>query len=100
MTDHAAHKSHCEQPHPYGYVGHKISSGSFTGNGGPDGDVGNGGGGLDSERLTKGARQTDAARREFKQVVSDFWAEREELHKDMGLLHMDRVDPRSIDGMV
>ena len=52
------------------------------------------------EFLTKGARQTDAARREFKQVVSDFWAEREELHKDMGLLHMDRVDPRSIDGMV
>ncbi len=50
--------------------------------------------------LTKRARQADAARQEFKQVVKDFWAEREDLHKDMRLIHADRVDPRSIDGMV
>ena len=42
--DHAAHTSHSKRPHPYGYVGHKISSRIFTGNGGPDGDVGDGGG--------------------------------------------------------
>ena len=33
-------------------------------------------------------------------MVNDFWAEREDLHKDMRLLHADRVDPWSIDGMV
>ena len=52
------------------------------------------------EFLTKGARQADAACQEFEQVVTDFWAEREELHKDLQLLYTDRVDPRSIDGMV
>jgi hypothetical protein len=52
------------------------------------------------EFLTKGARQADAACQEIKQVVTDFWAEREELHKDLQLLYTDRVDPRSIDGMV
>ena len=49
---------------------------------------------------TKGARQADAARQEFEKEVKDFGAEREELHEDMRLLHADRVDPRSIDGMV
>ena len=33
-------------------------------------------------------------------MVNNFWAEREDLHEDMRLLHADRVDPRSIDGMV
>ena len=50
--------------------------------------------------LTKGARQVDAARQEFEHVVKDFRAEREDLHEDMQILHADRVDPRSINGMV
>ena len=50
--------------------------------------------------LAKGARQADAARQEFDQVVTDFRAEREDLHNDMQLLHADRVGPQSIDGIV
>jgi hypothetical protein len=50
--------------------------------------------------LEKGARQADAARQEFDKELHDFRAEREDLHEDMQLLHADRVDPRSINGMV
>jgi hypothetical protein len=50
--------------------------------------------------LTKGAWQADVARGDFKQVVKDFRAEREDLHEDMQLLHADRVVLRSINGMV
>ena len=50
--------------------------------------------------LAKGARQVDAARQAFEQEIHDFRAGREDLHEDMNLLHADRVDPRSIDGMV
>ena len=42
----------------------------------------------------------DAARREFETELHNFWVEREEIHEDMRLLHADRVDPRSIDGIV
>ena len=52
------------------------------------------------EFLAKGAQQADAARQAFEQEVKDFWAEREDLHEDMKLFHADRVDLRSIDGMV
>jgi hypothetical protein len=52
------------------------------------------------EFLTKGAQQADAARQSFEQEIKDFWVEREDLHKDMKVLHADRVDPWSIDGMV
>ena len=50
--------------------------------------------------LEQGARQADAARREFETELHNFWVEREEIHEDMRLLHADRVDPRSIDGIV
>ena len=50
--------------------------------------------------LEHGARQADAARREFEKELHNFRVEREDLHEDMHLLHADRVDPRSIDGMV
>ena len=50
--------------------------------------------------LEKGARQADAARQEFEKEIHDFRAEREDLNEDMRLLHTDRVDPWSIDGMV
>ncbi len=50
--------------------------------------------------LAKGARQADAARKEFDQVVTNFRLEREDLHKNMQLLHADRVDPQSIDGII
>ena len=50
--------------------------------------------------LTKGVRQADAARQEFERVVKDFWAERDDLHEDMQIIHADRVDPQSIGGMV
>jgi len=50
--------------------------------------------------LENGARQADAARQEFDKEIHDFWVEREDLHEDMQLLHADRVDPRSIEGMV
>ena len=50
--------------------------------------------------LEQGARQADAARQEFEKEIHDFRAEREDLHEDMRLLHADRVDLRSIDGMV
>jgi hypothetical protein len=50
--------------------------------------------------LEKGAQQADAARQVFEQEIHNFRAEREDLHEDMKLLHADRVDPRSIDGMV
>ena len=50
--------------------------------------------------LEQGARQADAARQEFEKEIHDFRVEREDLHEDMRLLHADRVDPRSIDGMV
>ncbi len=50
--------------------------------------------------LEKGARQVDAARQEFEKEVHDFWAEWEDLYEDMRLLHADRVDPQSIEGMV
>ena len=52
------------------------------------------------EFLAKGAQQADAARQSFEQEIKDFWVEREDLHKDMKVLHADRVDPWSIDGMV
>ncbi len=52
------------------------------------------------EFLEKGARQADAARQAFEQEINNFWAEREDIHEDTKLLHADRVDPRSIDGMV
>ncbi len=50
--------------------------------------------------LAKGARQADAVRKEFDQVVTNFRLEWEDLHKDMQLLQADRVDPQSIDGIV
>ena len=50
--------------------------------------------------LEQGARQVDAARQEFEKEIHDFRAEQEDLHEDMRLLHADRVDLRSIDGMV
>ena len=50
--------------------------------------------------LEKGARQADAARQEFDKEIHDFRTEREDLHEDMRLLHADRVNPRSIEGMV
>jgi hypothetical protein len=50
--------------------------------------------------LEQGARQADAARREFDKELLDFRVEREELHDDLRLLHADPVDPRSIDGIV
>ncbi len=50
--------------------------------------------------LEKGVRQADAARQEFEKEIHNFRAERENLHEDMRLLHADRVDLRSIDGMV
>ena len=50
--------------------------------------------------LAKGAQKADAARHEFNQVVTNFQVEREDLHKDMQLLHADQVDPQSIDGIV
>ena len=50
--------------------------------------------------LEKGAQQADAACQVFEQEIHNFRAEREDLHEDMKLLHADRVDPRSIDGMV
>ncbi len=50
--------------------------------------------------LKQGARQADAARQEFEKEIHDFRAEREDRREDMRLLHADRVDPRSIDGMV
>ncbi len=50
--------------------------------------------------LEKGARQADAASQEFDKEIHDFWAEREDLHEDIRLLHADQVDPRSIEGMV
>ena len=52
------------------------------------------------EFLAKGAQQADAVRQVFEQEINNFRAEREDLHKIMKLLHADRVDPRSIDGMV
>ena len=48
----------------------------------------------------KGARQADAARHEFDKEIHDFWMEREDLHEDMRLLHADRVNSWSIEGMV
>ena len=50
--------------------------------------------------LEKGVRQADAACQAFEQEIHDFRAEQEDLHEDIKLLHADRVDPRSIDGMV
>jgi len=50
--------------------------------------------------LEQGACQADAARREFDKEIQNFRVEREELHDDMRLLHADRVNPRSIDGIV
>ena len=52
------------------------------------------------EFLAKGAHQVDAACQAFEQEIHDFRAERKDLHEDMKLLHANRVDPRSIDGMV
>ena len=52
------------------------------------------------EFFAEGARQADAARQAFEQEIHNFRVEREDLHEDMKLLHADRVDPRSIDGMV
>ena len=52
------------------------------------------------EFLAKGARQADAAHQAFEQEIHNFRAEQEDLHEDMKLLQTDRVDPRSIDGMV
>ena len=39
--------------------------------------------------LEKRARQADAVRQEFDKEIHDFWAEREDLHEDMRLLHAD-----------
>lgn len=50
--------------------------------------------------LEQGARHADAARREFDNEIQNFRVEREELHDDMRLLHADRVDPRSVEGIV
>ena len=50
--------------------------------------------------LEQGARQADAARREFEMELHNFRVEREEIHEDMRLLHANRVEPQSIDGMV
>jgi hypothetical protein len=52
------------------------------------------------EFLEKESQQADAARQAFEQEIHDFWAEREDLHEDMKLLHTDRVNLQSIDGMV
>ena len=46
------------------------------------------------EFLAKGVQ------RAFEQEIHDFQAEREDLHEDMKILHSDRVDLQSIDGMV
>jgi hypothetical protein len=43
--------------------------------------------------LEQGARQADAARREFDTELQNFRVEREEIHDEMHLLHADRVDP-------
>ena len=50
--------------------------------------------------LEQGARQADAARREFDTELQNFRVEWKGIHDEMRLLHADRVDPRSIDGMV
>ena len=39
--------------------------------------------------LEQGARQADAARREFEKEIHNFRVEREDLHEDMRLLHAD-----------
>ncbi len=50
--------------------------------------------------LEKGAQQADAVHQAFEKEIHNFRAEQEDIHEDMRLLHADRVDPRSIDGMV
>ena len=50
--------------------------------------------------LAQGARQADEARRAFDTELHNFRVEREEIQDEMRLLHADRVDPRSIEGIV